>query len=299
MIAVIAVLISILLPSLGAAREMGRQTKCASNLRQMASSSIAYAADNKTFLCSGPFDNRKRSAYGPIDQAGWIADMVNSGAGKPGDMLCPSNVARTNQNLAFTRINDSPFKKFTAEEIDELFRRGFNTNYTQSWYMAYTEVLSVRDTSLDPKRVAGVVGPLRDKYLSMVSTSVVPLFADARTDTDDVVDINGQKAVRAVKSLTDGPIALSNIFGRQDYADFGPAHGKASYISFGKKQHDKIYGNFAFADGHVSAMKDLNRDGEFGWGTSDSFGSGPYPDIEGKVFGGHLSSGAFWSQSKE
>jgi len=298
-IAVIALLISILLPSLGAARELGRQTKCASNLRQMATSALAYAADNKTYLCSGPFDNRKRSAYGPVDQAGWMADMINSGAGKPGDMLCPSNVARTNQNLAFTRINDSPFKKFAADEIDELFRRGFNTNYTQSWYMAYTEVRNVRDTSLDPKRVAGVVGPLRDKYLSMVSTSIVPLFADARTDTDDVVDINEQKAVRAVKSVTDGPLALSNTFGRQDYSDFGPAHGKGSYIPFNKKQHNKVYGNFAFADGHVAAMNDTNRDGEFGWGSSDTAGTDPYPDIEGKVFGGHLSSGAFWSKRTE
>lgn len=299
-IAIVALLISILLPSLGSAREAARQTKCASNLRQFAAFSLVYSNDNRSYYCSGPFDNRSRSSYGPIDQAGWIADMIKSNAGKPGDMLCQSAVARANQNLAYSRVNDSTaFKHFSQSELDELYRKGYNSNYTQSWYMAYTEMKSNRNTDLDPKRVSGVIGPLSDKYLSMVAPSKVPFFADARTDDTDTVNIDGQINVRAVKSVTDGPIALSNTFGRQDYADFGPAHGKSSFISFGSKHHDKIYGNFAFADAHVAPMTDRNRDGEFGWGPDDTFGQDPYPDIEGKVFGGHLSSGAFWTQTKE
>lgn len=45
-IGIIAVLISILLPALGQVREKSRQTKCLSNLRQLAMAAIAYSSEN-------------------------------------------------------------------------------------------------------------------------------------------------------------------------------------------------------------------------------------------------------------
>ena len=50
-IGIIGLLISILLPALGAAREQGRTIKCLSNLRQFGSAFAAYAAQNKGALC--------------------------------------------------------------------------------------------------------------------------------------------------------------------------------------------------------------------------------------------------------
>ena len=49
-IGIIALLISILLPSLNAAREQARTVACLSNLRQIAAASMAYSVDNKGFL---------------------------------------------------------------------------------------------------------------------------------------------------------------------------------------------------------------------------------------------------------
>lgn len=46
-VGIVALLISILLPSLAKAREQGNRIKCASNLRQIAISAIAYANDNR------------------------------------------------------------------------------------------------------------------------------------------------------------------------------------------------------------------------------------------------------------
>ena len=46
-ISIIALLIAILLPALGSAREMSRRTQCLANMRQMATSSIAFATDEK------------------------------------------------------------------------------------------------------------------------------------------------------------------------------------------------------------------------------------------------------------
>jgi len=47
-ISIIALLVGILLPALGAARESGRKVKCASNLRQITTGLFLYAGDNKT-----------------------------------------------------------------------------------------------------------------------------------------------------------------------------------------------------------------------------------------------------------
>jgi prepilin-type processing-associated H-X9-DG protein len=49
-IGIIALLISILLPSLNAARESARRTQCASNVRQIAIALLAYSSDNKGML---------------------------------------------------------------------------------------------------------------------------------------------------------------------------------------------------------------------------------------------------------
>lgn len=49
-LAIIAVLVGILLPSLGAIRDHGRSVKCLSNVRQIAIASSTYAADNADFV---------------------------------------------------------------------------------------------------------------------------------------------------------------------------------------------------------------------------------------------------------
>lgn len=46
-IGIIALLISILLPTLGAAKEQARTTQCASNMRQLATALVNYATENK------------------------------------------------------------------------------------------------------------------------------------------------------------------------------------------------------------------------------------------------------------
>lgn len=54
-IGIIAVLIAILLPTLGKAREQAKTTQCLSNLRQIGAAMIAYSADNKGYIVPGGY----------------------------------------------------------------------------------------------------------------------------------------------------------------------------------------------------------------------------------------------------
>jgi len=320
-IAIIAVLIGVLLPSLAGARESARTTKCASNLRQIGIASLGYAAENRGFLCSGPFDGRVKRGYGPVERSGWVADMKNGGFGIPGKFLCPTNPGQGSQGIASSWGSDNwPGARTGFAEQAALFKEGYNTNYTQSWYMAYTQTRVLTDVGQDFKFAGGlvgnvkqpgdVIGPLNEKYLSAVPPQYVPLMADGRVEdatasgrTDYVLQGDRSISFREVKNTSDGPLGFVNgRVGRQSYSDLGPAHGRApggkvnnTAAGVNRKNHDKYYANFLFADGHVGLIADENRDGEFGWldGTSPT-ADAPYDDIEGKVFGGVLSTGEFW-----
>jgi prepilin-type N-terminal cleavage/methylation domain-containing protein/prepilin-type processing-associated H-X9-DG protein len=310
-IAIIALLIGILLPAIGKARDTAKTVQCLSNLRQMGLSSVTYSVDNRGFLSSGPFDNRAKEhkggltpgfAPGGVEQIGWIADQVNGGYGTPGIMLCPTSPAQFNQNLRMSRLNDAPLRRFTVQERDTLIERGFNSNYTQSFHMAYTQWRSNRIGQQgqpgDPVR--GVVGPLRESAMGTVSPSTVVLFGDSRVQTNsndlqDTVDLS-TGTVPAVKSVSDGPsFRLGMTIVSENLTDFGPGHGGGGV--FGSDGHDKTIGNFVFADGHAASFRDINGDQHFSWAQTPMLrdnGLPEYPDFpQRNFFTGELLSGRY------
>jgi len=147
-----------------------------------------------------------------------------------------------------------------------------------------------------------VVGPLKDDQVgTTASADRVPLFGDGSTDVgqsdDEVVTLTG--SIRGAKSVTDGPTTAlvpgrGAVQGRQNYSDFGPAHGKGGYTAFGQ---DRVYGNIGFADGHVATFRDTQPTNEgfaFDNGvTMQGIITVRYQDIEGKVFGGWLTRPGF------
>jgi len=297
-IAIIALLVSILLPSLASARDAARTTQCASALRQLATASTSHAADRRGAFSTGAFDNRRPFGNGPIDQTGWVADFVRGGYCIPGQLLCPTSPTQSSQNLALPRVNSDGYRPFTQADIEQLIDEGFNTNYCQSWLMAHTATKTHSpSTSPDPKRTTYTLGPLNEKHLGTTApASKVPLFGDATAyPAEDIVLYRGQR-LGGAKALTDGPniarvpSAGGIVWGRQNYTDFGPVHGKGSFVA--ALGHNKIYGQIGFADGHVEGFMDTKRDGEFG-GQSTTLPSGitteVYDELEGKVFGGWLT----------
>jgi prepilin-type N-terminal cleavage/methylation domain-containing protein/prepilin-type processing-associated H-X9-DG protein len=298
-IAVIALLISIMLPSLASSRETARTTVCGSNVRQLAVSSVAYATDHRGLFSTGPFDNRRKSGYGRFDETSWVASHLNGGYSVPGKFLCPSNASRASQNLNVNRANSNGYASFSQEALTDLIARGYNTNYCQSWFMGYTAMTSMFPTRApDPKDIRYVQGPLKEsQILGAASVSRVPLFGDASADVSanpDQVLLPDGTTTPGAKALGDGPIQsvvapFGAVWGRQNFTDFGAAHGRARTRN--ALGNDRLYGQIAFADGHVELFKDTNADGAFGHrqGIVNGINTLVYDELEPKVFGGWLN----------
>src|SRR5689334_23885810 len=77
-IGIIAVLISILLPSLSAAREQARTVKCLSNLRQLGLAAVMYSTQNKNYIIPADVNDPTRSGeqFGRVWADTWVTILV-------------------------------------------------------------------------------------------------------------------------------------------------------------------------------------------------------------------------------
>ncbi len=303
-VAIIALLAAILLPAMHKAREQARESVCASIIAQFGRGFYAYAAANRDYLCSGSFDPEVTNGRdGPVDRVGWVADLVNTRAARPAEMLCPSNLAKVNQKLGYGP-SGCQGRSFTVAAgviddyrtwnlIDDRIRRGYNTNYTQCWYMARTQM---RKAVGNPKRVRDTFGPLKTSAMAKVTPATVPLLGDGGIEKDGEGDIyNGDMrptlGERTVKTMTDGPFGGA-AYAPQDYSDFGPAHGTGPYFG-GRKASQRYRANILFGDGHVDRFIDKVRNGEFLLVDQEVNGELVYvqEDLDARVFDGVLSLG--------
>ena len=183
-IGIIAVLVSLLLPSLGRAREAARQTKCLSNLRQLGMAFVMYTNENQQFF-PGPAQRDPLTEY-PWD---WVyyrpdRDLNQSAiqpylAASPGVMntaalLCPSDDVTVRPN---TNTHPYPFS-YTFNIILASWTNGACTGKT----MKVTQVLnSARKIMLveeDPSSLNdGVWDPYSTDRLS-IRHDVAPKYPD-------------------------------------------------------------------------------------------------------------------------
>jgi prepilin-type N-terminal cleavage/methylation domain-containing protein/prepilin-type processing-associated H-X9-DG protein len=292
-IAVIAILIGLLLPSLASARETARRVKCASNLRQIAVAATAYANESRGFYSSGPFENRVGMAWGPMHERSWVANYIKSGLLIPGKFLCPSSPGQASKAWA----DPIGIHRYTPDDVKRYFDLGYNTNYAQSWHMAFTDMKTSRPVgSVTWDSINSVVGPLNERDTGVrTSPSRVTLMADANAQIGEQVTIGGEKLWGA-KNQTDGPKGLARSgttqsWNRQDWENWGPAHGKGSIVRTADSGHAAIYTNIAFADGHVEYFRDNKRDGRHSGETAQvgDWRVWITPELDDKVFGGSLT----------
>ena len=212
-IAIIGVLIALLLPALSAAREAARNTQCKSNLRQFGQGMELFAnRDPQGRLCTGAFDFRRD---GSPDTWGWVADLVNLGVCRPGEMLCPTNPLKAvekwndlmgsdttnakdgcppdrlsdgacgSADWAATTAGDPTRGDFLARAF---FEKGYNTNYVSSWYLVRSAIKLDSDGSTTRsksdsagssyKGLALTQGPLTRRIIesSAIPSSNIPLL---------------------------------------------------------------------------------------------------------------------------
>jgi prepilin-type N-terminal cleavage/methylation domain-containing protein/prepilin-type processing-associated H-X9-DG protein len=105
-IGIIAVLIGILLPALGRAREQARRTQCMSNLRQVGLAVLMYANDNRYYL---PAHYMQKGGGGPF-----LTFQIGPGVGYPGGGLTTSFALLLpppwgNSGIKYLRNNDVLF----------------------------------------------------------------------------------------------------------------------------------------------------------------------------------------------
>jgi prepilin-type N-terminal cleavage/methylation domain-containing protein/prepilin-type processing-associated H-X9-DG protein len=186
-VAVIGILATFLLPALMRARETARKAQCTSNLRQFGIGLTSFAdRDPQGRLCTGAFDIQRD---GCPDAWGWVADLVNMGSCRPGQLLDPSNPQRGLGNFQTMlsmggAIAESPVDGGIAQQLgsgacgtgatlagatwsglfagtandqaqrsDYLARfladKGYNTNYAASWYLVRGSIKLAQGTGSD------------------------------------------------------------------------------------------------------------------------------------------------------
>ncbi len=205
-VAIIALLISILLPSLSRARDAAKGSVCASHLRVFSSGFEIYAAeDTRNARSSGAFDHRRD---GDVRTVGWVADMINMKVGSPGQMLCPTNRFRICEKVAdYTGAaqtgTDNPLRWSSnggaavvpiidpvanPEDAKEFWDQGYNTNYATTWQFSRGDPTAVDgygsngDLSDPSKCPRDGDGPLNDSHISRspISADRIPVMGDSR-----------------------------------------------------------------------------------------------------------------------
>ena len=282
-ITIIAILMALLLPALSRAREAARNSACKNNLRQFGIGMHMFAdRDPQTRLCTGAFDFRRD---GCPDTWGWVADLVNTGAARVGEMLCPTNPLRAPEkyNDLLGALDSSDGKdgcpavrldhgacgvgtsrfdgttENTADRADYLVRafweKGYNTNYVASWYLVRSGVKYTFDTATKELLSLNVSGQGRKGLSTTDGPLTRRVVENSRVPSSNIPLLGDAgpgdptEAILAV-SLTKSPATITPAFAASEDQE------TATYLEAGQRLSE------AFNDG-PSAFNTANNTLDF------------------------------------
>ena len=212
-ILIIAILIALIVPAVNSARAAAASVSDKNKLKNIGVGLHVFATnDPSERFCSGAYDYRRD---GCPDTWGWVADLVNLGAGAGEDFLSPSSEMEGSEKLndmlgatattlpkegaPASRIDDGICNNFVdvatnANIVSKMIEDGYTTNYASSWYLVRSGPrldpvvkgqVWANGTSDDAKVVlkglAGSLGPLTRTQLegSGLASSVIPFMGGA------------------------------------------------------------------------------------------------------------------------
>jgi prepilin-type N-terminal cleavage/methylation domain-containing protein/prepilin-type processing-associated H-X9-DG protein len=159
-IGIIALLVSILLPALGAANEQAKRVKCASNLRNIGQSIAIYAADNK-----GKLPQHNGGANWLWDLPNRTRDAMLKSGNHRNTLYCPSNERQNADELWDYVPGDS----------------GFSVT-------GYFFLIRRPSGNLPPLQAFGSNPPLRMKYLESQTDKQVDAHRTSPADIELAAD---------------------------------------------------------------------------------------------------------------
>lgn len=290
-IGIIALLISILLPSLNKARRAAAAAACLSNVRQLLDATLMYANENKQTLPDGTFDNMPGTGYNPRAQGlpewspitwfglntyvhPFVGSLLKKYIGNnPNAFRCPA--APPDEDGANSQIvqGNNPWSGFSSAALPnapqgDRFRANLYYMDTRRYYtyLAGLGGANVQHYPLDNWAVRNVAG-LRISQCRTVTnqpSSQIVVFLDLKSYyhtpwLQDVYDINWDGSAQTGHSKGKYTASWGYLDGHAEAQYYGDLN---SYIS---RLHDPIPQKFAGVDlqaTYPAVYKRLFRDGQ-------------------------------------
>ena len=264
-IGIIALLISILLPSLQKARNSAKNVQCLSNLRQIGLACSMYMNANKGILPPVRFAVDANTGWTP---GGFWANFLNEGKYLKGTTdtgsnvyMCPASLDELEKNFwdsPPTRTANSGYFKFEGSA----FRNGVDTS--QNLMVSY----AVNATWGGGGRPWWVGDPWNPGPHANQYTELFPFVYYQSTDTYRPV----ARKVSGVKESARIPLVFDGFFMHA----MNPTHFQLRHGSTRANENERLC-NFVFADGHSDSLRgsDIPKPGDnFYWPPAQLSGQG-------------------------
>ena len=225
-IAIISLLVSILVPALGRAMDLARQTQCAANLSATGKAYHAYCADNEDWM--PPMNNYRKGPWG---------EPVRAYLGSPRITTNATNLGVLDPVTGQPRYRSAAI--LYQHGYVETARLFYCPAATYPWYV-YDEY--VTDRAADPPRDVqwGTFCPFSDYPLTKRVLMGYVYNAWGKMIRDGSTGCHGEVAYRKLSSMPyDKALAVDNAF----YYWSAPVHTASGL--------DKPTFNIVYSDGHV------------------------------------------------
>ena len=264
-IGIIALLISILLPSLNAAREQAQVIKCLSNLRQIGVAAAAYTAQNKNTLL--PADVRRLNPNSPT--------LAVNGQNYQDVEETWATILVADGYLSVPESAD----KVTPPQTDNVYRCPSGINEMSSITSLTSGASTVPSSRLDSR---GAMGILHTSTRLKPNMNIFTWYGINATNSTGYetpfwrcnIDVGAGNKVTKFRKTNEIRAASEMVFLFDGMYGHNLISGNANRIN--ARHNNKKVTNLAFVDGHAESMR-----------TADLPGGAPNASVPTSVFGGN------------